>query len=215
VYFSRSCGGREKPQGIFKVNNSRNVSLGFQLLLQSLLFISTIFTVASPAATKDETDTTAALEQRVKAAFLYKFAGYVEWPEGSFSKSDTPITIAVMGDDALAAELNQLVVDRTVAGRPILVRKLKDIEPSGAIHILFIGRGESARLNQVVKMLQPRPILIVTDSEGALTQGSVINFLLNDGHVRFEISLSSAEKRGLKLSSRLLAVAQNVQTGTP
>ena len=198
------------------MNNARNI--GIRLLLQLSLYIGTVFAVTivtSTAEAQAESDTTVALEQRVKAAFLYKFTDYIEWPQNSFSQPDTPLTIAVMGDDQLAAELNQLVSGRTVSGRPIAVRKIQNIEPSTEFNILFVGHNDSARLNEVIVALKTRPILIVTDFEGALAQGSIINFLLIDGHVRFEIALNSAEKRGLKLSSRLLAVAQNVLTETP
>jgi len=182
---------------------------------QCMLICMTLAITILTATIAAQTDDQAALERNVKAAFIYKFTNYIEWPQNSFSQPDTPLTIAVMGDDQLAAELNQLVSGRIVNGRPIAVRKIQDIEPSIAINILFVGHNESARLNEVVGALQARPILIVTESEGSLTQGSIINFLVIDGHVRFEIAQNSAEKRGLKLSSRLLAVAQNVQTETP
>jgi len=182
---------------------------------QCMLICMTLTITILTATIAAQTDDQAALERNVKAAFIYKFTNYIEWPQNSFSQPDTPLTIAVMGDDQLAAELNQLVSGRIVNGRPIAVRKIQDIEPSIAINILFVGHNESARLNEVVGALQARPILIVTESEGSLTQGSIINFLVIDGHVRFEIAQNSAEKRGLKLSSRLLAVAQNVQTETP
>ena len=155
------------------------------------------------------------LEYRVKAAFQYKFAGYVEWPEAIFAQPTTPVTIGVMGADPVAAELSQLVVGRTVNNRTITVRRLKPGEPLSGVHILFVGGTESARLNQVLPLAQPRAILTVTESEGALAQGSVINFTVAERRVRFEISLGSAEKSKLKLSSRLLAVAQQVHTGTP
>lgn len=157
-----------------------------------------------------------AVERRVKAAFLYKFAGYVEWPKNAFPRPDSPVAIAVIGDDQLAAELSQLTAGRTVEGRPVVVTRVKEIESSltGA-HIVFIGRAETPRLARLDKSAQSQPMLIVTESEGALAQGSIINFAVIGGRVRFEISLEGAEKRGLKLSSRLLAVAQSVRTGTP
>ena len=155
------------------------------------------------------------LEQRVKATYLYKFAGYVEWPDVSFATRDTPVTIAVMGDDPLATELDQAVAGRTVNGRRVTVRRLKAGESLAGVHILFIARSESSRLPQLVQTAQPRSVLTVTESDGALNYGSVINFLLLDRHVRFEISLQSAEKSRLKLSSRLLAVATEVRAGTP
>ena len=155
------------------------------------------------------------LEERVKAAYLYRFAEYVEWPEGAFARRDTPVTIGVIGSETLADELAQAVVGRTVNDRPVTIRRLKPGEPLTGVHVLFIGRSESARLNQLAQGAQPRSILTVTESEGALAQGSVINFVVADRRIRFEISLESAEKSKLRLSSRLLAVAQQVRPGTP
>jgi hypothetical protein len=160
-------------------------------------------------------DDAEALEQRVKAAFLYKFAGYVEWPAKSFARPETPVVIGVMGNELLAAELIQAVTGRTVNDRLVTVKRLKTGDSLAGIHVLFIGKSESAQLNQLAQTAQPRSILTVTDSDGALARGSIINFVLSDGRVRFEIALDSAEKSGLKLSSRLLAVAQQVRTGMP
>jgi hypothetical protein len=154
------------------------------------------------------------LELRVKAAFLYKFAGYVEWPSKAFARPETPVTIGVIGAESLAVELAQAVTGRTVNDRPVAVRRLKAGESLAGIHVLFVGRAENARLDQLAQSAQPRSILTVSESDGALARGSVINFVLSGGRVRFEIALDSAEKSGLKLSSRLLAVAQQV-TGTP
>jgi hypothetical protein len=157
----------------------------------------------------------AATESRVKAAFLYKFAGYVEWPESVFVRADTPISIAVAGDESLAAELEQAVAGRTVNDRHMTVRRLKAGESLAGVHILFIGRTESGRLGQLLQSARSQSVLTVTESDGALAQGSVINFVVADRRVRFEISLQSAERSKLKLSSRLLAVATLVRPGTP
>jgi len=166
----------------------------------------------SRARAADDPDT---IELRVKAAFLYKFAGYVEWPEASFTRPDTPVTIAVIGAEPLAVELVQAVTGRTVNDRPLTVKRLKAGESLAGVHVLFVGRGESARLPQLAQTAQLRSILTVTESEGALTHGSVINFIMADQRVRFEIALDSAEKSKLRLSSRLLAVAHQVRTGAP
>jgi hypothetical protein len=155
------------------------------------------------------------LEHRVKAAFLYQFASYVEWPGQAFAQADTPVTIAVMGAEPLAAELKQLVTGRTVGGRPVAVRQVRPGEPLSGAHILFIGAAESARVAQLAQSSKARPMLMVTESDGALAQGSMINFVIVDRRVRFEVGLDSVEKNGLRLSSRLLAVAQQVKTGAP
>ena len=163
-------------------------------------------------------DEPTAIERRVKAAFLYKFTGYVGWPEGTFARADAPMTIGVLGDDQLAAETAQLVVGRTVDGRPIAVKRVTFAELAGGghtagVHILFVGRSESARFAQVVKALPPAPILIASESENALRQGGIINFVIVEGRVRFDVSLEAAERRGLRLSSRLLPVARSVHGG--
>lgn len=153
------------------------------------------------------------LEHRVKAAFLYRFASYVKWPPTAFARPDTPFTIAVMGAEGVAAELEQTVLGRTVGDRVVAVKRIKPGDSLSGVHMLFVGKAEAARLAQLVQAAQTRSILTVTESEEALRQGSVINFIVAEQRVRFAISLDSAEKSGLKLSSRLLAVAQQVVTG--
>ncbi len=153
------------------------------------------------------------LERAVKAAFLYKFAEYVEWPDTAFPRSDTPVIIGVMGDDRLADDLVQVIGQRTMNGRGFEVRRLPGDDPPADIHILFISRAKQAALRK--SGLQSPPVLVVTDISGAATQGSTINFVVVEERVRFEVFLDDAERRGLKLSSRLLTVAQNVRTSPP
>jgi hypothetical protein len=182
---------------------------------RACLLMAAWLLAAWPALVVMAQDEPTALERRVKAAFIFKFAGYVEWPEGAFPQADAPVTTAVVGDDELAAELAQTVAGRTVDGRSLLVRKPKALELPADVRILFIGRSETARLPQWVKMAQSRPLVIITEAAGALNYGSMINFLVIEQRVRFEISLEEVERRGLRLSSRLLAVAQNVRKASP
>jgi hypothetical protein len=168
-----------------------------------------------PAGRADAAESDDALEHRVKAAFLYKFAGYVDWPPAAFAGADTPITIGVIGSEPLATELAQVVTGRTVNNRSIAVRRIKAGEALAGVHILFVGNAERARLSQHARNAQAHSVLTVSESEGALEQGSMINFVVADRRVRFEVALDSAEKGGLRLSSRLLAVAQQVRTGNP
>lgn len=155
------------------------------------------------------------LEQSVKAAFLYKFASFVEWPAPALPQPDTPITIAIAGSETIVAELSQMVVGRTAQGHPITVRPIRPGDTLAGVHILFVGGSESSRLGQWAQAAQTHSTLLVTDADSALTRGSVINFVLAERRVRFEISLDAAERSGLKLSSRLLAVAQQVRRRAP
>lgn len=152
----------------------------------------------------------AALERRVKAAFLYKFSGYVEWPPASFPRSESPLLIGVAGDDRLANDLAQMTLGRTTSGHPITVVRLDKDDRPRHLHILFISGAESARIREWADMVQGAPVLIVTDVAGALDHGSMINFVSAEGRVRFEVALSPALASGLKLSSGLLAVAKTV-----
>lgn len=151
------------------------------------------------------------LEAQIKAAFLYKFAGYVEWPQTAFAQPETPFTIAVMGADPVAVELVRVVAGRRVNDRDVIVKRLASSDSVAGAHILFIGGGVSAPLDQLLQAARPLPVLTVTETEGALAQGSVINFVVSDRRVRFEISRGSADRSRLRLSSRLLAVAQHVE----
>jgi hypothetical protein len=99
-----------------------------------------------------------------------------------------------------------------VAGRPVQVRPVRDGEALPLSQIVFISDTERARLGHLARSA-PRHALVVTETDGALALGSVINFVIAEGRVRFEVSLPSAERRGLKFSSRLLAVALAVRNG--
>ena len=150
-----------------------------------------------------------ASESAVKAAFLFKFASFVEWPPGTF-KADAPLSIGVMGDEAVAGDLEQLVAGRSFEGRPIAVRRLRDGDDAGAVHVLLVGPGRDARLREVVAST-PGPVLLVSEQDSGLRLGAVLNFVNESGRVRFSASLPAAEARGLRLSARLLAVAQAVE----
>ena len=144
-------------------------------------------------------------ESHVKAAFLYKFTSYVDWPDSAFGNADAPFVIGVMGSDTMLETLLQLTAGRKVHERAVVVKKVQAGEPMlGNLHVLFVGRPDALRAEIT------RPVLTVTEADGGMPAGSMINFLVVDRHVRFEIELPSVEKAGLKMSSRLLAVAQKV-----
>ena len=150
-----------------------------------------------------------ATEASVKAAFLYKFAGYIEWPANAFAVPDAPLVIGVTGSEEVAAELERLVPGRSVNNRPVVVRRLREGEPPKGAHILFVGRGEP-NLRAVVRAAQQNAALVVTEGERGLEAGGSINFVLVDDRVGFEVSLEAAERGGHRISSRMLAVARRV-----
>jgi len=166
-----------------------------------------------PPALAQNPAASSALERRVKAAFLYKFLGYAEFPPGAFFDGSSPVIIGVTGRDDLAAELARVVAGRTINNRPVIVRALRDTEVHVPLHLLFIGGTDPARVGRLVRQATSS-MLVVTECDNGLQQGSVINFRIIDERVRFDVSLDAAERNGIKLSSRLLTVANRVQKGT-
>jgi hypothetical protein len=148
-------------------------------------------------------------ESAVKAAFLYKFGGFVEWPPGVFRSRDAPFVIGVYGDDAVAAELEQVTAGRDMAGHPVTVVRVRDAADVRGVHVLYAGGPRASRAREVLASARGA-VLTVADSPLAGTD-PVLYFTQEEGRVRFVASLPAAAARGLKLSSKLLAVAQDVE----
>ncbi|MFB9240074.1 YfiR family protein [Massilia antarctica] len=157
----------------------------------------------------------ASLERSIKAAFLYKFLGYAEFPAAAFADAAAPLVIGVAGADELAAELARIVAGRMVQGRQVVVRTLREQEAPAGVHLLFVGGDDPVRLRHALRALGAGPALVVTESQQGLQQGSVINFTIVDERVRFDVSLEAADRNSVKLSSRLLTVAYHVHKGAP
>ncbi|KQU73367.1 hypothetical protein ASE08_12870 [Rhizobacter sp. Root16D2] len=153
-----------------------------------------------------------AAEYQIKAAYLYKFLAYIEWPPQAFEREHAPIAIGVLGSEQLAGELAQAVAGREVNGHDVLVRRLHAGDTAAGLHVLFVGRSDSARIAQIAATVKGQPLLIVSESDDAFALGSAINFLVVDDKVRFDVALRPVEQAGLKVSSRLLAVARKVNT---
>ncbi len=152
-------------------------------------------------------------EEKVKAAYLYRFAEYVRWPARAFEGPTAPLVFAVAGDSAIAAELRTVTADRSVHGRPVSVRELAAGESVAGVHVLFVAGGSIEQLPRLRSAARSQSALLVTESPGALALGSVINFIPVERRIRFEVSLAAARKSNIRLSSQLLAVAERVEQG--
>ncbi|MES2742891.1 MAG: YfiR family protein [Pseudomonadota bacterium] len=166
-----------------------------------------------PHALRAEPD--GALERQVKAAYLYKFAGFVDWPEGSFARPDSPLVIGLSHADALADQLERIVAGHSANGHAIVVKKLRKGETPAGLHILFLGETERAALQETLQASRNQPLLTVSDSDEAHALGSMINFVVADQRLRFEVALKPAAAAGLHISARMLAAAYRVQPGGP
>jgi hypothetical protein len=149
-------------------------------------------------------------EYEVKAAFLFNFAKFVEWPPDAFSGPDSPLVIGVIGEDPFGETLERTVAGKQAQGRPMEVRRWRRVEAVETCHILFVGDSQSEGSRSLVGEMSQRPVLTVGESETFAGQGGIIRFVLESNRVRFEINHQSAIRAGLRISSRLLALASHV-----
>jgi len=151
-------------------------------------------------------------EDAVKAAFVLRFPGYVEWPTPT-TQATPPRTfdVAVLGNDVLGQHMSRLAEGRSVMNLPVRVRRINSIREVGDAHVLYIAADHRGSLRELIAPIARRGILIVTNEDNALAAGSMINLLLADRHVRFEVSLPAAHSSQLRISSELLALAVRVQ----
>lgn len=155
-----------------------------------------------------------ALEQQLKAAYLYKFAGFVEWPEGAFGPGGR-LVIGVAGDDALAQRLAALVSGRRAGGHPVEVRTVGPGDALDGVHILFAGALAPAELAALLAAARALPVLTVSDAAGDAGQGSMVSFELRDERLRFTVALGQVAPSRLRISARMLAAASSVTGAAP
>jgi hypothetical protein len=145
----------------------------------------------------------------VKAAFLHRFASYVEWPPDAIGEG--PFVIAVAGAEQVAQHLEQLLPGITVQGHRAEVRRVARINELDGVHILYVGPEMLGRTRELRAAARTRPVLLVTDGDDGFDGGGVINFLQSDNKVRFEVSLTAADRARLRIDSALLPVATRVE----
>jgi hypothetical protein len=149
----------------------------------------------------------AAGEYEVKAAFLYNFAQYVEWPAEAFPGTDGEFVIGVLGKDPFGPILDRIAETKTVGSKKIVVRRFESLENYTPCHILFVSTAEAQHLPAVLEKVAPSHALVVCDTEGSALKGAAINLVIEHDKIRLEINLVAAERAGLKISSKLLRLA--------
>jgi hypothetical protein len=144
-----------------------------------------------------------ASEYQVKAAFLFNFAKFVEWPATAFPDANTPLVIGVLGQDPFGSYLDDTVRGEHINNRQLVVQRYRQPAEIKSCHVLFISRSESDRMDQLVATLRPRRLLIVTDVDGG-NGGVIIRFITEGNRVRFRIDAQAAKAANLTISSKLL-----------
>lgn len=158
-------------------------------------------------------DGPALVELRVKAAFLSKFALYIDWPDARKAGSDKTIVVGLLGGDPFGLELDKALKDQRIGARGFLVRRIASVDEVGECQILFVASKSAEWTREVIKRLGGRATLTVGDSEEFARCGGMIGFIREDGKVRFAINLAASKRAGLTISSKLLRVSKLVTEG--
>ncbi len=176
-------------------------------MMLRLVTVISLGMLLTPRARGQEID-----EYQVKAAFLYNFAKFVDWPSQTFKTPQDPIVICVLGHNPFGNALKEAIRGKSMDGRAFALRQVESAGEADACQILFVSSSEGKRFRSLWGSLKPAGILTVGEAQGFAANGGVINFKLDDGHVRFEINVNAAELEQLRISSKLLSLAQIVRT---
>lgn len=153
-------------------------------------------------------------ENSVKAAFLPKFARYVEWPIPARPAAGSPIMLCVIGKDPFGGLIDSAVEGQRVGQNPVAVRRIADAANAGGCHVAYVRGGGSANTGKMLAALGGQPVLTITDSRDGSARG-MIHFALERGRVGFHVDDAAAARSGLTISSRLLALALSVKQRRP
>ncbi|HET7218468.1 MAG TPA: YfiR family protein [Vicinamibacterales bacterium] len=168
------------------------------LLLAAAVVFLRLPALSAQVATTDE----------VKAAFLFNFAKFVEWPADASPPG--PLIIGVLGNDSIADSLREFVRGKTIGSRTLFIKRMNGSEDVAGFHLIFVGQAEKNRLPDLMRRVEDAAILTVSDVDRFCDAGGVIALALDRNHVRFDISLDAAERARLKVSSKLLSLARTV-----
>jgi hypothetical protein len=151
-----------------------------------------------------------AAEYQVKAAFLFNFGQFVEWPQQAYDSPSAPFVIGIVGEDPFGNTLDEVIAGESLGGRPLIIKRFKTPRDISACNILFIGRSEAKRLEETLQALQGRSVLTVTDITGAEHRGAIIVLFNENNRIRMRINVAAAKANNLVISSKLLRPADIV-----
>jgi hypothetical protein len=151
------------------------------------------------------------IEYAVKAAYLYKFAPFVEWPPSAFDSATSPFHVCILGRDPFGSNLDQAVSGQRVDEHRVVIRRLDRVDAASGCHILYLGASPNQTMAEALRAVRGSPILTVADSGRDV--GAIIKFIVKDNRVRFDIDTSAAAANHVTISSKLLGMAMTVRAG--
>lgn len=172
-----------------------------------ILLFSVIFTVGFYCRAQNSQPT----EYQIKAAFIYNFARFVDWPTQAFADASSPLIIGVLGKNDFGSSLAQTINGKSIHGHPLEFKLFPSLAQAANCQVLFISASEKNHLSKIISTLGSASILTVSETDDFIAQGGMINLRIVDDKVRFEINNSAAKSAGLTVSSKLLTLATNVR----
>lgn len=149
-------------------------------------------------------------EYSVKAAFLYKFAAFVDWPPGAFAAPASPLNLCIVGYDPFGLTLNRAIEGQRIGARPVVARRLTYADPNAGCHIIYIGGSRAQPVADGIAALRGAPVLVISDQDMGSARGA-IHFVVQDNRVRFHIDDAAAARNGVSISSKLMQLALSVR----
>lgn len=194
---------REKHSAVLRSRSYRNRSAFLRCtiaLISWLLFaLPSVFSQQKPS------------EYQVEAAYLYNFGRFTEWPARITAAKTGPFNICILGDDPFGPTLDKTVAGETIRNQSVATRRISRPDESADCQILFISSSEANRLNKIIEALDKTPVLTVSDIPQFSQRRGMIQFVLEENRIRFEVNLTATQRAGLNLSSDLLKVATAVR----
>jgi len=189
-----------------------------QSIKRRLRAVLAILPILLASATLNAQNTSGSSEYLIKAGFIYNFANLVQWPSTSFAQPDSPIVIVILGEDHFGTTLDHALEGKKVNARSFVIKRARSVSelqralgPQKECQILYVSSSEMAHLGEAIQLLKGVPVLTIGETPGFAKNGGIINLILEDNKVRFEVNVQAAKEADLNISSRLLALARIVQ----
>ena len=176
------------------------------IALARFTFVSMMLTSAAIITANAQSQ---ADEYAIKAAFLYKFGLFVQWPTAAFSSPNSPVNLCIVGDDPFGKSLDSVVAGQQINGRDVVIRRMQTVEPSSPCHILYAGGSEDQSKAEIIDTVRSHPVLTVTDDPAS--KPGIVHFVLANNHIHFDIDDEAAAQNGLIISSQLMNLALNIK----
>ena len=186
-----------------------------QSIKRRLRAVVALLPILLAGVTLNAQNTSGSSEYLIKAGFIYNFANLVQWPSTSFAQPDSPIVIVILGEDHFGATLDHALEGKKVNARPFVIKRARSVSelqralgPQKECQILYVSSSEMSHLSEAIQMLRGVPVLTIGETPGFAKNGGIINLILEDNKVRFEVNVQAAKEADLNISSRLLALAR-------